>query len=151
MIINYTPDIKAYKKSFGFIFLHIFVHLHTMSNAHEKCLISFMVSEFELYLHHSSLISIKYSTSYIYILGVYMRMRLFVISRTASANTDITFRYLHPDDRLFSAIHILDNESILVFWVFFRSLLMSILNGFENNLGWFLVFWDCFIFYFFKP
>jgi hypothetical protein len=43
-------------------------------------------------------------------------------------------------------------DLILVFFVFFGSLLQPILNAFENNLGQFLVFWDCFnIYIFFKP
>jgi hypothetical protein len=52
--------------------------------------------------------------------------------------------------RLLSAICILGNGPfgpILVFWSLFTSLLYSILNDFENNLGYFLVFWACFNFF----
>jgi hypothetical protein len=40
---------------------------------------------------------------------------------------------------LLSAIRILGNELILVFWAFLGSLLGHIFNDFENNLGYFFV------------
>lgn len=68
---------------------------------------------------------------------MYMRMRLFAISTTASA------RLLWS---LF-AIHIFRNRHILVFWVFFVFLLWFISNNFKNNLNPFLVFRTCFNFF----
>jgi hypothetical protein len=52
--------------------------------------------------------------------------------------------------RLLSAVCILGNGPfgpILVFGSLFRSVLWSILNDFENNLGNFLVFWTCLNFF----
>jgi hypothetical protein len=49
--------------------------------------------------------------------------------------------------RLLSIIYILGIKLILVFEVIFWSILVCILNDFDENLSQFLIFWACFNFY----